>query len=105
MECGHSLLSVPSSPGICSDLPSLTNGMISYSDGSPDNRQVGTLAIHSCNLGYTLNGESLFRICKSEGEWSGSDYIVCQRKWNGLWTIILMSLPISLQVSALTYPH
>ena len=33
---------------VCSDLPSLDNGMISYSTGSPDVRPVGSVATHSC---------------------------------------------------------
>ncbi len=94
------------STGICSDLPSLANGMISYSAGSTNNRPINTLATFSCNPGYTLTGGGLFKHCTSEGSWSGSTP-VCQRKWNGLWIILLLSdsEPIFQQVSALTYPR
>ncbi len=91
------------STGICSDLPSLTNGMISYRDGSSDIRPVNSVATYTCDTGYTLNGNTI-KTCGSDGVWSGSTP-VCQRKWNGMPTIHLLSEPISLQVSALTYPH
>ncbi len=79
--------------------------MISYSGGSPDNRPVDTVATYTCVTGYTLNGGNT-RTCGSDGMWSGSSP-VCQRKQNGMWTIIilLLSVPVSLQVFALTYPH
>ncbi len=57
--------------GICSDLPLLTNGMIYYSEGSPANRPVDTMATYSCVTGYTLNGGTT-RTCGSDGVWSGS---------------------------------
>ncbi|XP_064386681.1 sushi, von Willebrand factor type A, EGF and pentraxin domain-containing protein 1-like [Halichondria panicea] len=53
------------------DLPSLTNGMISYNGGSTNNRPVGTVAIFSCNTGYTLN-EDATKTCGNDGMWSGS---------------------------------
>ncbi len=65
------------STGICSNLPSLTNGMISYSFAGSDD--VGTLAIYICDTGYTLNGGTT-RTCGSDGVWSGSPP-VCQRKF------------------------
>ena len=55
----------------CPDLPSLTNGMIVYSDGSPDNRPFSSSAVHSCNPGYTLTGGDTTRVCMSGG-WNGS---------------------------------
>ncbi len=65
------------STGICSDLPSLTNGMISYNaDGGI--RLVDSTATHSCDNGYALAGVSV-RTCGSDGEWSGSAP-VCQSK-------------------------
>ena len=73
------------STGICFDLPPLTNGMISYNDAASTNiRPVGTVAIFSCDIGYTLN-EDATKTCGNDGMWSGSDP-VCQRKWNGMWT-------------------
>ncbi|XP_064386166.1 uncharacterized protein LOC135334779 [Halichondria panicea] len=66
----------------CPDLPSLTNGMIMYSAGSPDNRPLGSSAVYSCNTNYTLTGDTLTaaggtmitrpRVCVSGGRWSGS---------------------------------
>ncbi|XP_064386873.1 sushi, von Willebrand factor type A, EGF and pentraxin domain-containing protein 1-like [Halichondria panicea] len=62
----------------CSDLlPTLTNGVISYSDGSTGIRPVGTTATYSCTNGYRLVGEAM-RTCGSEGTWSGSAP-VCQQ--------------------------
>ena len=56
----------------CSDLTVLSNAMISYNGGSPDNRPVDTVATYSCDTGYTFNGGST-RTCQSDGTWSGSD--------------------------------
>ena len=53
---------------VCPSL-SLTNGMISYSDPTLG---VGSVATHSCDPGYTLNGGNT-RSCQSDGSWSGSD--------------------------------
>ncbi len=55
---------------ICSDL-TLTNGMITYGAGFPNNRPVNTVAAYSCNAGYTLNGGSTLRFCISGGNWTG----------------------------------
>ena len=56
----------------CRDLPSLTNGMIMYSDGSTGNRPFISSAVHSCNTGYTLTGGTTSRTCVSGGSWTGS---------------------------------
>ncbi len=69
----------------CSDLPTLTNGIIVYSAGSPDSRPVDTVATHTCDTGYTLSGDTI-RTCESDGSWSGFAS-TCQRKWNGLCTV------------------
>ncbi len=53
----------------CSDLPSLANGDIDYSGGSPDSRPVDTVATYTCDTGYSFNiGDT--RTCGS-GVWSG----------------------------------
>ena len=59
---------------VCPSL-SLTNGMISYSDPTLG---AGSVATHSCDTGYTLNGNRS-RTCQQirnyyafEGTWSGS---------------------------------
>ncbi len=58
---------------ICSDLPSLTNGAVTYSTGSPNNRPVNTVAMHTCNNGYTLSSDpTSTRNCVIRGIWSGS---------------------------------
>ena len=45
----------------CADLPALENGMIVYNmDGSP--RPIDTVATHSCNSGFFLNG-AMTRTC------------------------------------------
>ncbi|XP_064401722.1 CUB and sushi domain-containing protein 1-like isoform X4 [Halichondria panicea] len=61
---------------ICSDLSLPTSGMITYSDGSTNNRPVNSSATHSCNAGYTLTGGDT-RFCLHDGTWSESAS-VCQ---------------------------
>ncbi len=85
-------LSVPVPIVTCSDLPSLTNGDIDYGGaGSPDSRPVNTVATYTCVTGYTLPGGTT-RTCGSDGVWSGLDPVRCQRKWNGLCTVCLLSV-------------
>ncbi len=87
----------------CSDLPSLANGNIDYGGaGSPDSRPVNTVATYTCVTGYTLTGGP--RTCGSDRVWSVFAP-VCQRKWNGLCTVCLLSVSSPIQVAALTYPH
>ncbi len=75
---------------ICSDLPSLADGTINYGGaGSTNSKPVDTVATYTCNTGYTLNGGTTTRTCGS-GVWSGSAP-TCQRKWNGLCTVCLLS--------------
>ena len=54
---------------------SLTNGMVSY---SPDTtlRLEGTVATHSCDVGYVLSG-GVNRTCQSDGKWTGGS-ITCE---------------------------
>ena len=52
---------------VCPSL-SLTNGVISYSDPTLG---LDSIATHSCDTGYALNGGST-RTCESYGTWSGS---------------------------------
>ncbi len=87
----------------CSDLSSPTYGDIDYGGGSTNSRPVDTVATYTCNTGYTLIGGST-RTCGSDGVWSGFPPF-CQRKWNGLCTVCLLSVSSPIQVSALTYPH
>ncbi|XP_064393625.1 uncharacterized protein LOC135341070 isoform X2 [Halichondria panicea] len=61
----------------CPDLPPLTNGMITYSDGSTNNSLFLSNATHFCNTGYTLTGGDTTRVCVS-GSWSGSAPICVQ---------------------------
>ena len=46
----------------------LTNGMVSYSDPTLG---VDSIATHSCDTGYTLNGGST-RTCEGGGIWTAS---------------------------------
>ncbi len=86
----------------CFDLPLTANGDIDYGGaGSP--RPVNTVATYTCVTGYTLSGGST-RTCGSDGAWSGFAP-VCQRKWNGLCTVCLLSVSSPIQLTALTYPH
>ena len=64
---------VNTGPTTCSDLPSLTNGMILYSAGeSPNDRPVDATASYSCaNNGFSLVGEAV-RTCGSGGTWGGT---------------------------------
>ena len=57
------------SSAICLDLAMPTNGVISYSaDTTP--RLEGTVATHSCDVGYELSGGTE-RTCQSDRTWSG----------------------------------
>ncbi len=53
--------------GKCSSIDSPINGAVSYSDGT----EVGSVATHTCNTGYVLNG-SAARTCGANGSWSGA---------------------------------
>ena len=55
----------------CRDLDSPSNGAVSYNAGSVDQRPIETTATHTCNDGYTLNGE-MKRHCSISGTWNGS---------------------------------
>ena len=60
--------------GPCSGLPALTNGDISYSTtatGGSKPWPVGTVATHTCDLGFVLSGNGQ-RTCQNSGEWNGS---------------------------------
>ncbi len=70
--------------GVCSDL-TLTNGDIVYNAGSPDNRPFGSIAIYSCNSGYTLTGRSI-RVCLTGGRWSRSP-TTCQGEFCNSYTV------------------
>ena len=81
----------------CSDdLPAISNGAITYGGGAT--------VIYSCFGLYTLVGVSV-RTCGSNGEWSSTTAPTCQRKWNGLCTVCLLSVSSPIQLTALTFPH
>ncbi len=75
-------------PTTCSDLSSLTNGMIMYSAGSPGNRPFLASATYTCNTGYTLTGGETTRVCASGGIWSGSPS-TCQGEFHSLFNMCL----------------
>ncbi len=67
-------------PITCSDnLPTISNGGITYVVGSTNNRPVGATATYTCFGPYTLVGVSV-RTCGSDGEWSSTPAPVCQSK-------------------------
>ena len=67
------LLSVYLTPDFCSDLPSLTNGDITYNRGTTNNRPVNTMATQSCSNGYIFSRDSgNTRVCVLGDRWSGS---------------------------------
>ncbi len=85
---------------VCLSLTPPTNGVISYSDTTLGN---GTVATYICTTGYTLIGDTT-RTCGSDGMWSGFAP-TCQRKWNELCTVCLLSVSSPIQLTALTYLH
>ena len=59
---------------LCSNLPALTNGVISYSTTAISGSRpwpVDTVATHTCDSGFALSGNEQ-RTCQSSGEWNGS---------------------------------
>ena len=73
---------------ICSDLPLLPMGSISYSDGTSGNRPVDTVATYSCNSGLVfafINSGNEMRTCQSDHTWSGGQP-VCDGMNNKLCT-------------------
>ncbi len=91
-------------PTTCPDLTVPANGMISYNMGTASPRPVNTVATYTCDTGYTLTGGITTRTCESDGVWSGSTP-TCQRKWNELCTVCLLSVSSPIQLTALTYSH
>ncbi|XP_064386669.1 sushi, von Willebrand factor type A, EGF and pentraxin domain-containing protein 1-like [Halichondria panicea] len=64
---------------VCPDLMDLVNGSIAYDMETIDDRPVDTVATYTCDIGYTLIGNST-RTCGSDGVWSGSDP-ACEGWW------------------------
>jgi len=58
----------------CGTLEDPDNGRVEFS-----NTTFESTANYTCNLGYSLNGNST-RTCETNGEWSG-DSPSCERKW------------------------
>ena len=60
----------------CTDLPSINNGVITYSP-TTSSRLEGAVATYSCDTGYTVVGDGM-RICVdggSGGDWNGMEPI------------------------------
>ena len=76
---------------VCMSLPSLTNGVISYSNMTLG---LNTVATYTCNTGYTLTGGTLTggttRFCVSGGIWSGSPP-TCQGEFVTLVQFVFVS--------------
>ncbi len=81
---------------ICPELPTLTNGMISYSPNNVMIRRDGAIATHSCDTGYTLSGGQT-RTCQENGDWSGSEP-ACNREY----TVIFENLTTMFVVKLVT---
>ncbi len=76
---------------MCGDLPTLENGEILYSsDLSP--RAVGTVATHTCNPGFLLEGV-VNRTCAESTEFTDSPPI-CQRELKSIIDTVDFTLPI-----------
>ena len=58
----------------CSSLKDPNNGQVEFA-----NTTFESTANYTCDLGYSLNGNST-RTCEASGEWSG-DPPSCERKW------------------------
>ena len=58
----------------CGSLDDPDNGQVNFS-----NTTFESTANYTCDLGYSLNGNST-RTCEVSGEWSG-DPPSCERKW------------------------
>jgi len=63
----------------CGDLSAPSNGQISINATT-----FGSMATYSCDLGYTLDGNTS-RTCQSNGQWSGS-----QPSCNGEWSLLII---------------
>ena len=61
----------------CSELPSLENGQIAYSDSTTSPHEFGTVAEYMCNTGFGLSGEAA-RTCVDD---SGGETTI--GIWNG----------------------
>ncbi len=55
----------------CLPLPLIPNGNITYSPDMIADYDVGTVATHTCNEGFTLVAGSENRTCLVGGRWSG----------------------------------
>ena len=58
----------------CGSLEDPDNGQVEFS-----NTTFESTANYTCDLGYSLNGNST-RTCEGSGEWSGNQPS-CERKW------------------------
>ena len=73
----------------CQSLPTIDNGNIAYSNDDTIDFSLGTVAIHSCDFGYSLTDENQNRTCQQDnqadtlGEWSESQPL-CRRKIAGV---------------------
>ena len=70
----------------CETLPSIANGMISYSTNVMGQYNLGTVATYTCNPGYELTGPGdEMRTCVDNGDGSGLSFNgtdpTCERKF------------------------
>ena len=76
--------------GACFDLPPLMDGGIAYTGGLVDSRPINTIAIVTCDNGYTLTtgGGGSFRACQNDGTWDGTTP-TCQCEFHYILTVTL----------------
>ena len=62
------------------------NGVITYTDGLADSRPINTIALFTCDNGYTLTGGGSFRVCQNDGTWDGAAP-TCQGEFHYILTV------------------
>ena len=89
-------------PVFCDDLAALENGMIEY-DEQASPRPEGTVATHSCNEGFSLDGV-VERVCLETGQFSETPP-TCERKFLLMNTNVSLASCLSPHASQLTTVH
>ena len=77
------LWAVMLSAGLCNELSDPENGNVNVTRAVDTGVTEGSIAAHTCNIGYQLIGEDQTRTCMSNGKWSGEEP-TCIRMKNAL---------------------